>query len=145
MIRQAARDDMGELLHLALRLWPESGPAELEKEFEVFIASDDNAVFIAQVDSEAVGFAHCSLRHDYVAGAESSPAGYLEGIYISDGHRFRGYARQLVEACESWTMERGCSDFGSDCLIDNAASIGMHAHLGFREVERTVSFHKKLI
>lgn len=145
MIRQAVRDDMGELLHLALKLWPESGPAELENEFDVFIASDDNAVFIAQVDSEAVGFAHCSLRHDYVAGAESSPAGYLEGIYISDGHRFRGYARQLVEACESWTMERGCSDFGSDCLIDNAASIGMHAHLGFREVERTVSFHKKLI
>ncbi|WP_342389321.1 aminoglycoside 6'-N-acetyltransferase [Salinicoccus bachuensis] len=144
MIRQAERGDKEELLHLALKLWPESDRTELKNEFDMFIASDDNAVFIVQVNSETAGFAHCSLRHDYVAGAESSPVGYLEGIYVSDGHRFKGYARQLVEACESWSKKRGCSDFGSDCLIDNSASIEMHAHLGFREVERIVSFHKRL-
>ena len=42
------------------------------------------------VDGCAVGFAQCGLRRDYVEGTDSSPVGYLEGIFIKEEYR-KGY------------------------------------------------------
>lgn len=136
--------DVQHLAALAMKLWPGHSTQELENEFEGYIQGDSDAVFIVEEGKDAVGFAHCSLRVDYVSGAENSPAGYLEGIYVDEDHRYEGYARKLVEECEQWARDKGCLDFASDCLLDNLTSIEMHQHLGFREVERTVAFHKKL-
>ncbi|MFC3418075.1 aminoglycoside 6'-N-acetyltransferase [Salinicoccus hispanicus] len=144
MIERAVQTDIEYLVELAVKLWPGSSRNELESDFDGFISSADNAMFLARADDLVLGFAHCSLRRDYVAGAESSPAGYLEGIYVDEAERYKGHARKLVEACEQWARDKGCSDFASDCLHDNSASIEMHQHLGFDEVERTISFHKKL-
>ncbi|TVT29428.1 GNAT family N-acetyltransferase [Salinicoccus cyprini] len=144
MIARVDRSNIQDFADLALKLWPDSTREELERDFDVYISSSNDAVFIARAEEGAVGFAHCSLRVDYVPGAESSPAGYLEGIFVENEHRRKGYARTLVDACEQWATDKGCSDFASDCLLDNHNSIEMHQHLGFTEVERTVSFYKKL-
>ena len=62
MIRQAAVQDCGALSALALRLWPEHTPQELEIEFASILASKNSAVFLYYAQSRPVAFAQCELR-----------------------------------------------------------------------------------
>ena len=91
-----------------------------------------------------MGFAQCQRRRDYVEGTETSPVGYLEGIYVREGVRWQGIARSLLSACESWAKARGCTEFASDCALYNADSQRFHRAVGFEEANRIVAYVKKL-
>ena len=77
-------------------------------------------------------------------GTESSPAGYLEGIYVAEPYRNRGVARALLKACEGWARLRGCTEFASDCELTNTDSLRFHLAAGFTEANRIVCFVKTL-
>lgn len=71
------------------------------------IAKDENSTcFIKFIDKKVVVFANIALRHDYVEGTETSPVGYLEGVYVKENYRKKGYARELVEVCEKWARKK---------------------------------------
>jgi len=144
VIRKASSSDAGAVALLALKLWPENDPASLERDFAALLSRSDAAVFLAYDGGTPVGFAQCQLRHDYVEGTESSPVGYLEGIYVIEGQRGKGVARGLLKAAETWAAERGCQEFASDCELDNRESIAFHNAAGFREANRIVCFTKRL-
>ena len=144
MIKMAAVQEAPEAVKLAGALWPEQDAQELIGEMEGVIASSNSAVMLAYQGSEAVGFAQCQLRFDYVEGTSSSPVGYLEGLYVAEGYRKQGTARKLIQACEEWSREKGCREFASDCELDNEESLAMHLKLGFAEVNRIICFHKPL-
>ena len=91
-----------------------------------------------------MGFAQCQLRRDYVEGTETSPVGYLEGIYVVEECRKKGIAGALLDACESWAREKGCAEFASDCELENAQSLRFHLSMGFEEANRIICFTKKL-
>ena len=142
-IRKAAPTDSMTLAVLASRMW-EHDPIELEPEFAELTSSPEAACFLAFDGAKAVGFAQCQLRHDYVEGCETSPVGFLEGIYVDDAHRRGGVARALLSACEDWARSVGCTEFASDCELDNHDSLAWHLKAGFEEVNRTIWFAKKL-
>ncbi len=144
MIRKAEAFDLGVLTRLALALWPGHEEGALYAALSAEMA-DENACFaLAVEDGQAVGFAQCQLRFDYVEGAESSPVGYLEGIYVEDAYRRRGIADALLRFCEAWAGERGCTEFASDCALENTDSLRFHLRAGFAEVNRVICFLKKL-
>lgn len=144
MLRKATQADLPAVTALAAALWPQHTAAEMEAEFAPTLSETDAAVFLAFDGEAAVGFAQCSLRYDYVEGTESSPVGYLEGIYISTSHRRRGYAKLLLAACEVWAKEQGCREFASDCELHNEESLRFHLNLGFTEANRIICFTKSL-
>ena len=144
MIRKATPEDLSAVTALASRLWPDAGPAELEDSFSSLLSCSEAAVFLVFSNSKPTGFAQCQLRHDYVEGTGSSPVGYLEGIYVEETHRRQGYARLLLAACEVWAWEQGCTEFASDCELDNTESLRFHLGLGFEEANRIICFTKKL-
>ena len=144
MIRKAAPSDAAVLAALAAHLWPDDALEELEREFEAMARNEHAACFLAYAENQPVGFAQCALRFDYVEGTETSPVGYLEGIYVMEGCRKRGYARALLSACEAWAGERGCAEFASDCELDNLDSFRFHMAVGFEEANRVICFKKSL-
>lgn len=85
MIRKAGTKDLLILAELACKLWPDHTVEEMQAEYAEIIAKLDAAFFLTYAEETAVGFAQCQLRHDYVEGTDSSPVGYLEGIYVADG------------------------------------------------------------
>lgn len=87
MIKQAEADDCGIIAEIAMLLWPDNEINDLENEMLEYIVSDKRAVFICYSETMPVGFAQCSLRNDYVEGTDSSPVGYLEGIFVKDEYR----------------------------------------------------------
>lgn len=142
-IVKAEVKDAAEVARLSLLLWPEHDIEEMELEFRELIQMDDAAVFLAR-EGEAEGFAQCQLRRDYVEGTESSPVGYLEGIFVTQPCRNRGYARALLAACQDWARARGCTEFASDCELTNSESLAFHLRMGFLEANRIICFTKRL-
>jgi len=143
-IRRAEIQDAGELAMLAGLLWPGHDPAELRGEMEEILRSDRDAIIICRHGGKPTGFAHCSLRQDYVEGAERSPTAYLEGVFVMTGHRGEGIAAEMLRSCEKWAAEAGCTEIASDCELDNAESRGFHMRTGFTEANRIICFIKKL-
>jgi aminoglycoside 6'-N-acetyltransferase I len=144
MIKKADLTDANVITTLALLLWPDHEFADLEQEFIEQISSKTNVVFLYIQDLLPVGFAHCSLRFDYVEGTESSPVGFLEGIFVLEEYRHSGFGRALLIACENWTKEQGCTEFASDCELSNQDSLQFHLQVGFKEVNRIICFTKRL-
>ena len=144
IIKKAEPTDLPLLAALACRLWPEHPLEEMLTELSETITEPGAAFFLAWEEGKAVGFAQCQLRYDYVEGTDSSPVGYLEGIYVADGHRRQGLARALLAACEGWAKEQGCKEFASDCELTNAESLKFHLKVGFEEANRIICFTKKL-
>ncbi len=143
-VRRAEAPDLDTVTRLALALWPEHEWDELWQEMADIMAKSEAAFFLLEEGDEAKGFAQCQLRHDYVQGSQSSPVGYLEGIYVSPELRGRGGAKMLLKACESWAASWGCTEFASDCELHNTGSLAFHLKAGFEEAGRIICFIKKL-
>lgn len=144
MIVKAEEKDISAVAALAAALWPHHSARELEAEFAPLLGKKEAAVFLQLEGSTPVGFAQCQLRHDYVEGTETSPVGYLEGIYVVPSCRHRGFARALLRACENWAEEMGCTEFASDCELTNSESLAFHKSMGFAEANRIICFTKTL-
>ncbi|WP_431804538.1 aminoglycoside 6'-N-acetyltransferase [Halobacillus andaensis] len=144
MLKEATIPEVKDAAHLALLLWPDHTLEEFIQEITHLIAQPDTTVILAYHSSEAIGFAQCQLRYDYVEGTSSSPVGYLEGLYVKEAFRKQGFAKKLVSVCENWAKKKGCNEFASDCELENEESLAMHLKLGFSEANRIICFKKML-
>ena len=144
MIRKATLEDIPQLVSLAIQMWKSHTVEDLTKNFCEHIRKGKNIIFLAISEKNIVGFAQCGLRFDYVEGTNSSPVGYLEGIFVLEEYKKRGYAKELLGACQNWTKDQGCFEFASDCELDNEDSLKFHLKMGFAEANRIICFTKRL-
>ena len=144
MIRKANIKDLPVLTELALELWHEHAADKMYYDLGRIMTSGESIFFLAYEEEKAVGFAQCQLRHDYVEGTETSPVGYLEGIYVKEASRMHGFAGRLMKACEDWARAEGCMEFASDCELENLTSLQFHLAVGFQEANRIICFRKAL-
>ena len=144
MIERATKADALTLAKLAIKMWEDNTVQSLTADFEDLIESDRAVCFIKYVGDRPVGFAQCQLRTDYVEGTETSPVGYLEGIFVEKAYQHQGIATQLLQECQKWVKEMGCSEFASDCELDNTDSLKFHLALGFEEAGRIICFRKDI-
>lgn len=144
MIRKANVSDAATVANLAIQMWEDNTLEGLAGDLTEIIASPESAVFLLYDGEKAIGFAQCQLRHDYVEGTDSSPVGYLEGIFVEAAYRNKGYAKELLKQCEDWAKDMGCTEFASDCELDNTGSLAFHLKMGFEEANRVICFTKRL-
>lgn len=146
-VRSAAPHDAPVWLRMRQTLWPDEGSpwhaSEVEQFFagrlsmplEVLLAVDHSGV--------VVGFAELSIRA-YAEDCVTDRVAYLEGWYVVPEARRQGVGRALVAAAEAWALARGCTEFGSDALLDNEPSAAAHRALGFVETVQIRCFRKAL-
>ena len=145
MVTIAAEKDLDALVAMGLDLWPEQDAQRLQSIFTGLLhAPEKNHIHLFSVHGEVAGFIYTSIRVDYVDGSETSPVGYVEGIYVKPEYRRRGISAQLLKAGEQWAKEKGCREMGSDILADNTVSYAFHTAIGFREASRLITFIKKI-
>lgn len=144
MDMKATEKEAEALAKLVKIVWPEHNEEALTQIIKQYILSDESAVFAEKRDGHFVGAALCCLRHDYVEGCDTSPVGYLEGVSVKEAYRKQGIAKELVEECEQWAREKGCSEFASDCELSNTTSLHFHLQVGFQEQNRIICFKKVL-
>jgi aminoglycoside 6'-N-acetyltransferase I len=145
-IRDVAPADAGRWEQLRAELWPEDAPGEHRRAIERYFQGhrhEPRHVLIAVDAGEVVGFAELSIRN-IVDSCVTDRVGYLEGLYVVPAARRRGVARTLILASERWASGEGCTEFASDALIDNDASVAVHRALGFEETSRVRNFRKTI-
>ena len=99
--------DLEVLANLALVMWNKHSVHDLIDEFSKKMAEGKTQFFLKYENGEPVSFAQCQLRYDYVEGTKTSPVGYLEGIFVKQEYRRKGYAKELLRACEAWAKGKG--------------------------------------
>ena len=144
MICQMQASDIDALVDLALALWPDHSREEMAEELAPLLSAADAAVFGWREEGRWEAFAQCQLRHDYVEGCETSPVGYLEGIFVREPLRGKGVAKALLNRCQDWARSQGCTEFASDCELSNEESLRFHLAAGFQEAGRIICFVKQL-
>lgn len=144
MIKKAESSDLEILANLAVLMWRDQSVNGLMEDFSEIMRNGKSRFFLMYENDVPVGFAQCQLRTDYVEGTSTSPVGYLEGIFVKEGYRHKGYAKELLAACEAWAREMGCHEFASDCEIENVDSFHFHMAMNFMEANRVICFTKTL-
>ena len=147
-VRSARPDDASDWLRMRKALWPEDGAGTHAGEIEQFFAGALNmpleVLLAADESGRVVGFAELSIRN-YAEDCVTDRVAYLEGWYVASEWRRRGVGKALVEAAEAWARAQGCTEFGSDALLDNATSAAAHMALGFEETVQIRCFRKQLL
>lgn len=144
MIREAKENDSYTIAEMAVLMWEGHTIDELADGFSTLIKSQNAVIFLNYIQNTLIGFAQCQLRYDYVEGTHSSPVGYLEGIFVKEEYRKQGHAKELLTACEHWARKCYCTEFASDCELDNADSLHFHIKTGFQEANRIICFTKEI-
>lgn len=143
-VQYATISNQEALVQLMHELWPDAPIEELRMEVKLGLASKKMHYFIASSDTKAIGFCQLSFRHDCVPGSSMSPTAYLEGIYVVESERQRGVAARLIDAAAMFATRHGCIELASDTELENESSQQFHEKIGFKEVERVVTYIKKL-
>ena len=133
-------------LQMRVALWPDASADEHRGYMAISLAQPERFLQLMMYDEkrQPIGFIEGSIRGDYVNGTETSPVGFVEGVYVVPAMRRHGVARRLFEAIGDWARARGCRELASDALLENEASQHAHRALGFKETERVVYFSKPL-
>jgi aminoglycoside 6'-N-acetyltransferase I len=133
-------------LEMRVALWPDATPDEHRGYMAICLAQPERFLQLMIYDAKRVpiGFIEGSIRSDYVNGTESSPVGFVEGVYVVPSWRQKGIARRLFDAIGDWAKARGCRELASDALLENVTSQRAHLAMGFMETDRVVYFTKVL-
>jgi len=141
MIVPVTKENENIWAELCVALWPH---CKIDEMLELRGGKEYKNEFLYSRENEFIAFISLSIRNDYVEGTDSSPVGYVEGIYVKPAHQSKGIARELVEFAKSWSRENGCAELASDCLVENEDSRAFHNKIGFKEANTVVCFTMKL-
>jgi aminoglycoside 6'-N-acetyltransferase I len=146
-VRPAVPDDAGVWLEMRRSLWPEDGPdthaGEIDQYFAGLLNMPLEVLIAFDARRRALGFVELSIR-TYAEDCVTDRVAYLEGWYVVPDRRRLGVGRALIAAAENWGRAQGCTEFGSDALLDNDISARAHQALGFEETARIRCFKKLL-
>ena len=140
---KASPQEAATVAALASRMWEDNTLEGLTEEFEEMLSSQEAAVYLLYADNQPVAFAQCQLRHDYVEGTESTPVGYLEGIFVEAPFRRRGLAGKLLAAAEegdenAWTLQYAFDAVGDIVVYARATLDGVHY---YKPVSAVITTH----
>jgi aminoglycoside 6'-N-acetyltransferase I len=145
-IERCASLDHPGWLQMRVALWSDATADDHRAYMAISLAQPERFLQLMMYDEnhQPIGFIEGSIRGDYVNGTETSPVGFVEGVYVVPAWRRKGVARQLFAAIGDWARARGCRELASDALLANEASQRAHRALGFEETERVVYFRRML-
>lgn len=131
-----------ELVKMSCALFPNEGKKEMKKWMRMSIESKRERIYFAVKKGKPVAFIITALRFEYVEGAQFSPTGYIEAVYVKPKYRKKGVARELYATAEKWVASKGCKQIGSDTWDWNKDSIKFHKKVGFKVEDILVHFIK---
>ena len=145
-IERCSSLDQPGWLQMRMALWTDATADDHRGYMAVLLAQPERFLQLMMYDEnrQPVGFIEGSIRNDFVNGTESSPVGFVEGVFVVPAWRRKGVARQLFAAIGDWARARGCRELASDALLENESSQRAHRALGFEETERVVYFRRML-
>jgi len=95
--------------------------------------------FVVDDSQQIIGLVELSSRN-IVDGCLSSPVAYLEGLYLNEIYRHKGYGKELMNNILHWCKENGFQELATDTELSNTQAQDFYKNMGFEEVDRIVEF-----
>jgi GNAT superfamily N-acetyltransferase len=112
-------------------------------------ASPDSLQLVGCVDDDVAGFVAATLRLP-VPGPERQllrtlrhPHVYVDALVVAARYRRAGVGTSLMDAVETWALERGAAYVVLDTYVNSPASIPFYEHQGYARTG--VVFRKQLV
>ena len=136
-IEPLTTSDIASAVELAVRVLRVK-PGDRGEQFAADVTGKRRQMFVAKADGRVVAYGRVMELAVGEAG-EGTPAGYYHsGVLVESAWRGRGIATELTRARLRWAFAHTDRVFYVTGA-DNAASLHLHAVLGFREIRRLES------
>jgi ribosomal protein S18 acetylase RimI-like enzyme len=136
-IEPLVKADVAAAVELAVRVLGVK-PGDRGEQFAADITGERRQMFVAKAGGQVVAYGRVLELAADEAGP-GTPAGcYLGGVLVEPAWRGRGIATALTQARLRWAFARTGTVFYMTGA-DNAASLHLHAALGFHEIKRFAS------
>ena len=140
-IRAAVEDDAASVALLSAQLGYPASTEETIERLAPILASDRNAVFVAErSDGLVVGWIHVFVARR----VESGPFAELGGFVVQDGYRGRGIGRCMLAAAEAWALARGVRKLRVRTRTTRTAAPAFYRRLGFAWSKEQTVFDKRI-
>ncbi len=126
--------DVASAVALAVRVLRVK-PGDRGQQFASDITNELRQVFVAKANGQVVGYGRVIELTADEAGPETPAGRYLSGVLVDPAWRGRGIATALTRARLRWAFDLTDTVFYI-AGAGNAASLRLHAALGFQEVKR---------
>ncbi|GAA1236088.1 GNAT superfamily N-acetyltransferase [Microbacterium phyllosphaerae] len=103
---------------------------QMQLELPDGVASEGQELFVAEVDGDEVGVLWIGVR-----ARAGRPHAFILDIEIAEGHRRRGYGRDVMHAAEREARRLGADSIGLHVFGFNTGAIRLYESLGYRRVE----------
>ncbi|HEY4594061.1 MAG TPA: GNAT family N-acetyltransferase [Thermoanaerobaculia bacterium] len=133
-IRPAAPADVPQLADLTTQLGYPTRPEEAEARLRDLASRPENAVLVAEVDGEAVGWIHVSALYSL----EMDPGAQILGLVVDASRRGGGIGAALVEAAAEWAAGHGFRTLRVRSNVVRERTHAFYERLGFARTKSQV-------
>jgi ribosomal protein S18 acetylase RimI-like enzyme len=137
LIEPLTKADVASAVELAMRVLRVK-PGDRGEQFAADIIGERRQMFVAKASGQVVAYGRVIELAADEAGPGTLAGYYLSGVLVDPAWRGRGIVTALTRARLCWAFARTDRVFYVAGL-DNAASLHLHAALGFQEVKRFAS------
>ena len=149
-IRKATKEDSDvlsvlyrELEEDAVRYQPEhfvlSPDGTRTEQMKDFWDSDHQAMFVADLDGEVIGFAHAVLiPAKKVPCLKPQTALYLQDLIVTAEYRSQGIGAKLMDVVRQYGKDNGADFFRTQVFPKNEAGLRFYHRIGFKEAMITI-------
>jgi ribosomal protein S18 acetylase RimI-like enzyme len=144
-VRRASLDDLDALLPLVhgYRLFYQQAPDDAgERRFVAkHLRDGSSAIFFATSQDRAVGFVQLFESWSTV---HLAPVLILEDLFVEDGFRGQGIARELIDAALRFAREIGAAGVFLETATGNTRAQQVYEREGWRREERFIKYNAPL-
>jgi GNAT superfamily N-acetyltransferase len=141
LIRQATIHDLPTLLKF------EQGVITAERPFdptlvpgaikyydlEMFIASPDVELLVAEIDGELVGSGYARIKPSEKVYFDFERFAYLGFMFVSPQHRGKGINQLIIDRLKEWVRQQGLTEMRLQVYADNEGAIRAYEKVGFNK------------
>lgn len=144
LIREVSEDmDLMEYLRMRRSLWPHHDDRSHLEDIHHMIKGEPfykneltwKVYIVERNNGNLGGFIELSLYPE-LDFCDSKPVGYIEGWYVDEDLRRKGFGKELVHHGIEWAKKQRCSEIASDVEVENSISLNAHRNLGFVETHQ---------
>jgi GNAT superfamily N-acetyltransferase len=140
-IREMTSEDAAAVAALTSQLGYPSSETDIKRRYDLIKDRSEGRLIVAhEINGDVVGWIHvqalCLLEADLRAE--------IWGLVVADSVRGSGAGRLLVEAAESWAVERGLDIMGVRSNVIRRDAHAFYEHLGYEVVKTQKAFRKNL-
>lgn len=111
-----------------------------ERDADEYINKQEFIVFVAEVDSQLVGYSAAKLtdKPNRVLDKEA----YIEDWFVKEEYRGQGLGEELFKALVDEVKKKGCTHIKLDAFVSNKKAIDSYHKHGF--IDETLVMYKKI-